>query len=154
MWVLPSGYCYILQAASVSNDLVSAIYMLASILFILKFGEDGSPKTFFFSALSIALATGTKASNVPLVLPWLIAALIQWKPLLKLRPGVVAGTILASAVVSFLPVAFLNTIFTGDYSGDPHNLSQMKLDNPISGLLGIRSRFSLPISGHQSGQRK
>jgi hypothetical protein len=47
-----------------------------------------------------------------------------------------AGAIIVAAMISFFPVAVLNTHFTGDYSGDPHNVSQQKLDSPISGLLG------------------
>jgi len=136
MWMLPTGYCYLLQAGSVSSDLFSTVYLLASFLYILKAGEEDSPKNIIYAVLAIALATGTKASNVPLILPWLVAAFMKRRAVLKCRPEVLVGTIIIAAVISFLPIALINTYFTGDYTGDPHNLSKIKLDNPISGLLG------------------
>jgi hypothetical protein len=137
MWILPCGYCYILQAASAGNDSFAAIYCLASLHYLFRARNSCSIRNLALSCLAIALLTGAKASNLPLVLPWLIAAFFNRACFLeKLRSPILFSTFLIAIVVSFLPVALLNIHFTGDYSGDPNNRGQMKLSNPVIGLLG------------------
>jgi len=138
MWVLPCGYCYSLQAGSLGNDLLSVIYALASFLFILKVGEPGAApaRYFFYSCLGLALATGCKASNMPLALPWLMAALLQWHYLVKIRPILLTGILFLVATVSFLPMALLNIHYTGRYTGDPQNEAHLELDSPLAGIVG------------------
>ena len=138
MWVLPCGYCYILQAGSVSNDLFTTVYVLAAFYYLLKLDDDRSlpARNFFYSCLALALATGCKASNLPFVVPWGIALLFYANLFLRIRPVVLAGTLFLAAMVSFLPTAVLNIHYTGSYTGDPHNESEMQLSNPIGGLVG------------------
>jgi hypothetical protein len=138
MWLLPCGYCYALQAGSAGNDLFSAVYTLASFLYILKTGEDrsASSRNFFYSCIAIALATDSKASNLPLVLPWLMVVFLQRDFFWRMRPVLIAGIFFLAAGVSFLPLALLNIHFTGVYTGDPHNESHMQLDSPVGGLTG------------------
>jgi hypothetical protein len=143
MWVLPSGYCFILQAAGGANDTVAAIYLLASFHYLFAAEKSPGAKNPVLSCLALALATGVKASNLPLVLPWFIA--VGWSRrvfLAPARPSVIAGTVLVAAAVSFLPMALLNIHFTGDYTGDPHNVSKMQLTHPISGIIGNSLQFA------------
>jgi len=138
MWVLPCGYCYALQGGSLSNDLFAAVYVLSSFRSILKINEKppAPSRHFFYSTLSLALATGSKISNLPLVLPWLIAVFLRRTSLFQVRPVVLIGTLLLASCVSYLPTALLNTHFTGGYTGDPHNINKMQLDNPVAGVVG------------------
>ena len=137
MWVLPCGYCYVLQAASAGNDCFAAVYFLASLHYLFQAKTSSPVKNLTLSCLAIALMTGAKASNLPLVLPWLTALFFHRRYLLKkIRPMVVARVLMVAAAVSFLPMALLNIHFTGDYSGDPDNRGQMKVGNPVIGVLG------------------
>ena len=137
MWVLPCGYCYILQAGSVGNDSFAAIYFLASLHYLFRANTSSPVKNLALSLLAIALMTGAKASNLPLVLPWLVALFVHGGAFLeKARSPLLAIILPVAAVVSFLPMALLNIHFTGDYSGDVNNAGKMKLTNPIAGLLG------------------
>ena len=137
MWVLPSGYCFILQAASAGNDSVAAIYLLASFHYLFSAKKSSDAKNPVLSCLALALATGVKASNLPLILPWLIAVGLNRRTfLIPARPVIIAGMVLFAGAVSFLPMAILNIHFTGDYSGDPKNFSKLKLTHPVSGIIG------------------
>jgi hypothetical protein len=137
MSILPCGYCYILQAASAGNDAFAAVYLLASLHYLLQMKDSSAPRNLALSCLAIALMTGAKASNLPLVLPWLILLFFRGKSFLKsVRPGLFAIFLVLAAAVSFLPVALLNIQFTGDYSGDPDNSTKMKVSNPVIGVAG------------------
>jgi len=137
MWILPCGYCYILQAASAGNDAFAAVYLLASLHYLLQMKDSSAPRNLALSCLAIALMTGAKASNLPLVLPWLILLFFRGKSFLtSVRPGLFAIFLVLAAAVSFLPVALLNIQFTGDYSGDPDNSTKMKVSNPVIGVAG------------------
>jgi len=137
MWVLPCGYCYVLQAGSVGNDSFAAVYLLASLHYLFQAKNSFPLKNLSFSCLAIALMTGAKASNLPLVLPWLILLFYHRKYFLEnSRPAIIALVLIVAAAVSFLPMALLNIHFTGDYAGDPLNAKRMKLSNPVIGVLG------------------
>ena len=137
MWVLPTGYCYLLQAASVGNDSLGAVYLLAALHFAFKTRETSSTRNFALSCLSIALFTGVKASNLPLVLPCLMALFFNRERLLaRANPVVFMAALLISAMVSFFPMALLNIHFTGTYTGDPTNEGKLQVHNPVSGIVG------------------
>jgi hypothetical protein len=137
MWTLPCGYCYILQAASVGNDTLAAIYLLASLHYLFLAKDTGSARSLVLSCLAIALLTGAKATNLPLVLPWLAALFFNRAFVIKkARPVGFISTLLVAAIVSFLPVALINIHFTGSYSGDPANKVKVQLTNPVAGVLG------------------
>jgi hypothetical protein len=137
MWLLPCGYCYILQAASAGNDSFAAVYLLASLHYLLRANDSSAVKCLIFSAVSIALATGAKASNLPLVLPWLTVLFLHrslfWT---RGRSLVLIPACVVVIAVSFIPMAVLNIHFTGDYSGDPGNEGKMKLSNPVAAVVG------------------
>ena len=137
MWVLPCGYCFVLQAASVGNDAFAAVYLLAALHYLFRARATGSMKNLALSTLAIALLTGAKASNLPLVLPWVVLLYFTRGPVFaQARPVVVAGTLLLAAVASFLPTALLNHAHTGDFFGDPTNGGHMKVEEPIGGIVG------------------
>jgi hypothetical protein len=143
MWVLPSGYCYILQAASAGNDSFGAAYFLASLHYLLRARVSFSIKNLVLSCLAIGLLTGAKASNLPLALPWLVVLFYNRSHLFtKNTPAILALALILSAGVSFVPVALLNQYHTGDFFGDPNNLSHQKVANPVGGVIGNILQFS------------
>jgi len=74
MWLLPTGYNFILQAGGIANDTFPAVYALAAVDFALRAVKSRhlSPVTchshLWHSLLAAALLTGAKASNLPLLL--------------------------------------------------------------------------------------
>jgi hypothetical protein len=135
MWLLPLAYGYVLQSGSIGNDAFATVYALASVCFVLSADKREKFSDFNWSILSVALLTGTKGSNMPLALPWLVAMLLRykiWRPhFLKLLPYVVLGL-----VVSFLPMAASNYKHTGTWTGDAMDQSKVALTNPPAGVFG------------------
>ncbi|HEX4264136.1 MAG TPA: hypothetical protein VH597_07340 [Verrucomicrobiae bacterium] len=102
MWLVPTGYCFLIQAGGIANDGFPTVYALAMMDFALRAGgkEQGSGRLrqgydglgvegrgssdapfsvlnpfcsgLGLSLLSAALMVGAKASNLPLGLPWAI----------------------------------------------------------------------------------
>jgi hypothetical protein len=116
MWIAPGGYCFLLQAGSISNDAFAAPFSLAAIDFALRAGISKRPVELFWSILAAAMLTSAKTSNLPLLLPWAIAILPSLKLLLQ-RPIATAIVCLMAIFASFLPTAILNAHFCGDWSG-------------------------------------
>src|SRR5258708_5154362 len=73
MWLLPLGMGIVLQAGSTTNDFLGLFFSLAAIDTALRYRLSSAPRLLFCSTLSIALCTGVKLSNLPLVVPWLVA---------------------------------------------------------------------------------
>ena len=116
MWVLPTGYCYLLQAGSISNDMFSTVYALAAIDFALRARESKRLTDLWLSVLSAALLTGAKASNLTLLLPWVVAIAPTWR-MWFVRPLAWAAIIPVAMGASFLPMVVLNTVHCGDWTG-------------------------------------
>lgn len=116
MWVAPTGYCFLLQAASLGNDAFGAPFVLAAIFFALRARETGQGRDLFCSILSAALMTSVKTSNLPLLLPWAVAILPALKILLQ-RPVATAAICVFAFFASFLPTAAANQYFCHDWSG-------------------------------------
>ncbi|NBR70057.1 MAG: hypothetical protein EBT69_07785 [Verrucomicrobia bacterium] len=133
MWLFPFAPVYLLQAGGIANDLLGAFWFLASLALLPgRFLLGCAPVA---SVLSLALATGVKASNLVLLLPWLVKFL--WQILRQKTPW--HTTLLAAPlawVISFAPLAYLNSRHTGDWSGDPSNEGGMKTDHPLLTLAG------------------
>lgn len=109
MWLVPTGYSFLIQAGGIANDAFPTVYFLAMMDFALRAwgrwrpGKSGcgggagfmavSRSSFLapfcsdlgLSLLSAALLVGAKASNLPLGLPWAIlffpvlARVFGWK---------------------------------------------------------------------------
>ena len=134
MWLLPAGYCFITQAGSIGNDLIALPYALGSVYFALR-AREGNYLHLALAILSAALLTGIKASNIPLALPAVVAAVPAF-PLLLRRPVSTIGVLAVSVVVSFVPMAVINQLYDGHWSGDRDNSSRMQLQSPSAGVIG------------------
>jgi hypothetical protein len=95
MWLVPTGYCFLIQAGGIANDAFPTVYALAMMDFALRAWKKGQGSRaegrgwtaacnaqcsvlnpfcsdLGLSLLSAALVVGAKASNLPLGLPWAI----------------------------------------------------------------------------------
>jgi hypothetical protein len=116
MWLLPTGYCFLLQAGAIANDLFGVVFPLAALDFALRARRSGRLRDAGLSLLAAAMMTSAKATNLPLLLPWLIALAPSWRLFLT-RPLVTIGTGLLAAGASFLPTAVLNWHACRDWTG-------------------------------------
>jgi hypothetical protein len=116
MWIAPTGYCFLLQAGSIGNDLFGAPFALAAVDFALRAKKSGAASDIFSSILAAALMTSAKTSDLPLLLPWGIAMLPSLKLILRWPVRTMAVCVIAIAA-SFLPTAILNAHYCGDWSG-------------------------------------
>lgn len=145
MWLLPAGYTFLLQAGGNANDTFPTIYALGAIYFAMRAASRREPDKatppgaigdLLLSILAAALLTGAKASNLPLLLPWAIAAAACF-PLLKRNTVGTAAVIVVAAAVSFLPSAILNWHYLqGDWSGLSIEHEGMNMKNPLVGIWG------------------
>jgi hypothetical protein len=147
MWVLPSGWCFVLQSSSDMNDSFAAIYALAAVDLALRAREKNSLTDLWLSLLTAALLTDTKQTNLPLVLLWLVAA---W-PCLRLmlvRPAITAAVVVGGLLVSILPVAVFNIEHYGTWLPlDAPGLEAIsgksfELKSPFWGVVG--NAFCIP----------
>jgi hypothetical protein len=107
MWLLASGWCFVLQAGSIANDSFAAIYILAAVNLALRAREKKSVADLWLSLLAAALVTGVKQTNLPLALLWLIAA---W-PGVRLFWTRPMGSFIIAAfalLISIVPTSILN----------------------------------------------
>ena len=138
MWILPCSYSLVLQAGSIGNDSFATVFMLASLVLARRACRLQSASEASMALLAMGLLTGAKASNLPLLLPCLIA----WAPVIPLllrSKKRLLGTLLialVSVAISFIPMAAINWHKTGDWTGDPANEGKMKLASPLVGLAG------------------
>jgi len=135
MWLLPTGYSFLLQAGSAGNDTFPAVYALAAVDFGLRAWTSRRLSDLWHSLLAAALLTGAKASNLPLLLPWAVL-IFPLLPLLRRRIAATAFVLLVAVVISFLPTATLNTIYCGDWSGSKLEPAGMTMHNPVVGIWG------------------
>jgi hypothetical protein len=129
MWIFPSAYCFALQAGSIGNDLIGSALFLSAMSFALNARNSQQWGDFALAAIGMALATGVKPSNAPLVLPWAFAV-FPAIPLLwhKMARGIML--VLVSAAVSFVPTAFLNHKYCGDWTGMAAEPVMMQAGSP------------------------
>ena len=135
MWLLPTGYNFLLQAGSIANDTFPTAYALAAVFFAARAWRSRQTADVWHSILAAALLTGAKPSNLPLLLPWAIL-IFSVLPLLRRKPVATLLVVLLAALVSFLPMAVLNTHYCGDWSGAKLEPAFMIMKNPWVGLWG------------------
>ncbi len=135
MWILPLGYGYATQAGSIGNDFNGALFCLMSVHCGLQARRSGRLSDIWLAGLAAALMTGVKMSNLPLLLPCLVAV---WPALGQLRKNLAGSALLVvvGIMVSAAPTVVLNQAHTGSWTGDPQNLTQMQVKSPGAALLG------------------
>ena len=115
-----SAFGCVLQAAGTSNDLLATSFVLASAWFAVSSRDDRATGRgrILLSALSLALATGTKPHFMVLGLPWLIWFVFSsgapWKSLRWFDPLWVAPT---GLLLSAFPALLLNKSHYGLMTG-------------------------------------
>jgi len=135
MWLLPTGYNFLLQAGSICNDTFSAVFALAAIDFGCRAWESRRIRDLWFSLLAVALMTGTKATSLPLLLPWLILV-IGLLPLLRKNWQRTLPVAALALVISFFPIALMNKLHSGDWLGATLETSRVEMHNPLIGIVG------------------
>jgi hypothetical protein len=135
MWLLPTGYDFLLQAGSIANDTFPTLYALAAIYFVANAWSSRRAGDLWHSILAAALLTGAKASNLPLLLPWAIL-IFPVLPLLRKKIAATLLIIFLAALVSFLPTAILNVHYLGNWSGLSIEHTGMDMKNPVVGVWG------------------
>ncbi len=150
MWLLPTGYCYLVQAGSIGNDLYGGFFAITAIDFALRACRSGSTGDLWLSILAAGLTTGGKTFNILIGLAWLIAVL----PILPLlfKRWFVSGVVIALGLLaSFVPTAVLNFLNCGDWSGQAAehisaiNTGARFLHIVVNSLLLLLHNFAPPI---------
>lgn len=133
MWLIPCGYTYALQAGSIANDLTGTFFVVASLAIAVRARATQRTSDLCLATISAAMATGIKNTNVPLMLPFVVALLPSWR-LIFLRPWLCAACVGVSFFASCLPTVALNIRQTGYWSGDPGDKQLVRPPNSLSGL--------------------
>jgi hypothetical protein len=144
MWFLPSGWCYVMQASVDANDSFAAVYALASVDFALRTREKQSISYLWFSILAVALLTGAKQTNIPLVFPWVVAVLPSLR-LMKKRMATTTAVLLLAVLASALPLSYFNFKHTGSWTGFPDLSTFGKLESPSWFWGFVGNLFCLPL---------
>lgn len=116
MWLIPSGYCFILQAGSIANDLFGATLAMAAMEYALRSVREKSFPLASLAILSAALMTAGKGFNLLLLLPWGLAMLPNMGLMLR-RPFPSAAVGLLALLISLVPTSILNHNHSGDWRG-------------------------------------
>lgn len=131
MWILPTGYGCLLQAGSAGNDLLGLVFFLTALDLALR--SRRRPELLGGSLVAMALTTGVKLSNLPLLLPWVVAV---WPLRRQLARPALLVALVAGLVVSAGPTLMLNRLQTGDCTGDLTNSGNLKPLSPAAALAG------------------
>lgn len=132
MWLVPMAYCFVAQAASVGNDLLGAAFFLFAIAFLIQARRTSSVSLLAISALSIAICTGIKASNLPLILPWLLSIL----PCFEMFRRASGKMFLVIVACSFVPMAALNFHHAGNWKGTSPEGKDLEAGSVFFGVIG------------------
>jgi hypothetical protein len=135
MWLLPTGYIFILQAGSIGNDTFPAVYALAAMDFAARAWVSRRPADLWHSILAAALMVGAKSGNLPLGLPWALLV-FPLVPLLWRKPVATTLVMLLAMLVSFLPTAILNTHYCGEWTAASIEPPCCVMKYPLVGLYG------------------
>lgn len=135
MWLMPTGYVFLLQAGSAGNDAYPVVYALAAMDFAARAWTSRRASDLWYSLLAVALLGGAKASNLPLTLPWLVLVLPLWR-LWRDQPLGTARVAVMALLVSFVPTAILNFSHSGDFFGASLEHTGMGMKNPLVGIWG------------------
>jgi hypothetical protein len=125
----------VIQAGSLGNDCFPVVYALAAIDFSCRAWATRRISDLWYSILAVSLMTGAKASNLPLLLPWLVLS-FGLLPLLRRRWIAGACILILALLVSFLPNAAMNKIHSGEWLGLNQQNQGVEMKNPLAGVAG------------------
>lgn len=139
MWTVPTAYCYVAQAGGTGNDLPGAAFFLFALAFATRAKKSKDFGWLAASGLAMAFCTGIKATNLPLLAPWLClfapaVTAVGAKTRLFAAKAVVAGA--AGAICSFIPTAVLNTEFSGSWKSVSEEQRSLEVRSVAAGLAG------------------
>jgi hypothetical protein len=145
-WLLSSGWCYVMQSASVANDGLAVIYALAAVALAMKARETGKAADFWLSLLAAALLTGIKQTAIPLAGLWMLAAWPERRVIFA-NPKIFFVMAVAGLLVSGVPITIFNFLHTGTWSGLSAIQAEypdwrIQLDSPLWGIVG--NAFCIP----------
>jgi len=148
MWLLPTGYNFLLQSGSLGNDTTPAFYALAAVDFGLRAWASRRPADLCLSILSAAFLSATKVSDLPLLLPWAVVVFPSLALLIR-RPAATLATVMLAASASLLPTAVLNIHYGGDWAGLAVEHSVIEMKHPLIGIWGnallLLKNFAPPV---------
>lgn len=135
MWLLPSGWCFIMQAGSTINDSFAAVFALAAVDLAFRARENRRVEDLWLAMLAASLVTGVKQTLILLALPGLIAIWPGLRLLLK-RWFISAGVIVVSLLVSAMPITIFNLENTGSWISVSKTYAKAQLHSPFWGIVG------------------
>lgn len=161
MWLVPTGYCFLLQAGGIANDSYAAVFSLGGVALALMARQTKSVSDALLAMIAGALLTSAKTSNLPLLLPIAVALWPSIRLMIRhFFPTAVAAAL--GVLISFLPTAILNHKHSGDWTGytlenkgperapvpagvasGPEPTKIFKVKNPLVGIAGNVANTSL-----------
>jgi len=149
MWLAPTGYCFLLQAGGIANDLAGAVFALAALDFALRAAVSKRAADVWLAMLAAALMTAGKATALPLCLA-VAAAFWPALPVLRRRVAATIGVALIGVLASFLPSAVLNARHCGDWSGLKAEHNEFQQGKPLlrvanNSVLLLIQNFTPPL---------
>jgi hypothetical protein len=133
MWILPTGYCFVLQAASVGNDMLAALFAVAAFDFGFRWKRSGAFPCFSLALVAAAMMTAIKPTTLPLLLPFAVLFFGMWKSVLA-KPLTTVVLVILFALSSFLPTAVINIRQCGDWTGAAAEDSKLGRVEPLVGI--------------------
>lgn len=133
MWILPSGYCFVLQAASVGNDMLATLFAVAAFDFGFRWKRGGGYPCFALALLGCAMMTAIKPTTLPLLLPFAVLFHDMWLPTLR-KPLATLALAVLFAFASFLPTAAINFRQCGDWTGAAAEDQKLGQVQPLVGI--------------------
>jgi hypothetical protein len=130
MWLVPSGYCFVLQAGSNGNDLFGTVFTLAAIDFALRAKSSQSPGDFFLAVVAAAMITSAKISDLPLLLPCAVALWFSRKLVFR-HPLKTMCVSLFALSASALPTMVFNEMHFGNFLWPEMNQSYSENHVPL-----------------------
>jgi len=136
MWAIPSAYCFVSQAAGTGSDLTGAAFFVFAIALACRARTTKRNGWLLASVLAMAFCTGIKATNIPLVLPWLVLAWPSLASFLSAMTARTATVAIASVLCSFAPLAALNFHYTGSWKGQLEEQASLEAGSLAAGWIG------------------
>jgi hypothetical protein len=133
MWLLPTGYCFAFQAASVGNDLLTAFFAVAAFDYGFRWRNNRDHTSLTLALLACAMMTAVKPVTLPLLLPFTVLFFGMWKHLVQrwLTTALLVTPLLLS---SFVPTAAINIHRCGDWTGAAAEDQKLGSVEPLVGI--------------------